>query len=115
MAGYTVHMAAATSVCFAVALQFRKNRHPRCDRQEEDRHPQSWPIVLENQFGPEWAILTRMLSDIRPDLLRLGLPAETITERTGTVLDSEALALIRQGQENEALSMVTRILLQDVG
>lgn len=70
---------------------------------------------LETEFGPEWAVLTRMLSDIRPDLLRLGLPAGTITERIGTVLDSEAFALIRQDQEEEALSVVTRILLPDVG
>ena len=70
---------------------------------------------LDIRFGPEWAVLTRMLSDIRPDLLRLGLPAETITERIGTVLDSEALALIRQGQEDEALSLATRILLPDAG
>ena len=70
---------------------------------------------LETQFGPEWAVFTRMLSDIRPDLLRLGLPAETTTERIDTALDSEALALIRQGQEDEALSVVTRILLQNAG
>jgi len=70
---------------------------------------------LETQFGPEWAELTRILSNIRPDLLRLGLPAETITDRIGTVLDSEALTLIRQNQEDEALSVITRILLQDLG
>ena len=70
---------------------------------------------LESQFGPEWAVLTRLLSDLRPDLLRLGLPADATTDRINTVLDSEALALIRQGQEDEALSLATRILLQDAG
>jgi len=70
---------------------------------------------LETQFGPEWAGLTRMISDIRPDLLDLGLPAETITQRIGAVLDSDALALISQGHEDEALSVVKRILLQDAG
>ena len=70
---------------------------------------------LESQFGPEWAVLTGMLSDLRPHLLRLGLAAESTTERINTVLDSEVLALIRQGQEDEALSLATRILLQDAG
>ena len=68
---------------------------------------------LETQFGPEWAVLTRMLSDIRPELLQLGLCAETITERIGAVLESEALELICQGQEDEALSLVTRALLPE--
>ena len=68
---------------------------------------------LEDQFGPEWAVLTRMLSDIRPDLLRLGLPPETITQRIATVLDSDALSLIRQGQEGEARSAATSILMPD--
>ena len=66
---------------------------------------------LESQFGPEWAVLTRMLSDIRPDLIRLGLPSGAVTERIGAVLDSEALELIRQGQEDEALAVVLRTLL----
>ena len=57
----------------------------------------------------------RMLSDIRPDLLQLGLPAETIAERIGTVLDSEVLPLIRKGQEDEAFLAATRILLPHVG
>jgi|GEM_PF-2510927 len=69
---------------------------------------------LENEFGSEWAVLTRMLSDIRPDLLRLGLSPGIITERTGIVLSSEILTLIRQGQEDAALEEMTRILLQDV-
>jgi len=69
---------------------------------------------LETEYGPEWAALTRMLSDIRPELLRLGLRGETITERIGIVLNSDALACIRQGREDEALSIVTRTLLQDV-
>jgi hypothetical protein len=55
-----------------------------------------------------------MLSDIRPDLLRLGLSPGIITERTGIVLSSEILTLIRQGQEDAALEEMTRILLQDV-
>ena len=53
------------------------------------------------------AVLTRMLSDIPPKLLRPGLPAETITDRIATVLGSEALAPNRYGQEEEALSAAT--------
>ena len=68
---------------------------------------------LETQFGPEWAALTRMLSDIRPDLLQLGLPSETIAERIDTVLESNALDLIREGQEEEARTAAVRILLPD--
>jgi uroporphyrin-III C-methyltransferase len=68
---------------------------------------------LEIQFGPEWAELTRMLSDIRPDLLRLGLSSETIAGRIDTVLESNALGLIREGQEEEARTAAARILLPD--
>ena len=70
---------------------------------------------LETQFGPEWATLTAMLSDSRPDLLRLGLPGEATTGRIGEILDSDALALIRQGRKDEALSAVRQILLRDAG
>ena len=44
-----------------------------------------------------------MLSDNRPGFFPLGLSAGTLAERIG----SEALAVIRQGREDEALSVAT--------
>jgi len=52
---------------------------------------------LEAQFGPEWGTLTAILSDARPDLLRLGLSASEVTDRILRILDSGVLDLLRAG------------------
>ena len=61
---------------------------------------------LEDQFGPEWAVLTRILSDARPDLLNKGLKGTRITRLIGEILESEALALIADGKEDEAKALI---------
>jgi len=65
---------------------------------------------LETQFGSEWGDLTRILSDARPDLLKLGLKGSKVTSRIATVLESEALELIRTGDQDGARTLIHRIL-----
>lgn len=65
---------------------------------------------LETQFGTEWAELTHILSDARPDLLKLGLQGSRVTELIGRVLDSEALTLLSEGKEDEARELIHSIL-----
>jgi len=65
---------------------------------------------LEGQFGPEWAVLTRILSDARPDLLKMGLKGARVTELIGDVLDSDALSLLADGREDEAQELIRSLL-----
>ncbi len=65
---------------------------------------------LEAQFGPEWGTLTAILSEARPDLLRLGLSAADITARISGVLDSDVLDLLRAGDLPAARLRLRRAL-----
>ncbi|NOZ01186.1 MAG: hypothetical protein GXP54_04775, partial [Deltaproteobacteria bacterium] len=65
---------------------------------------------LEGQFGTEWSVLTRILSDARPDLLNRGMKGSVVTGLIGDVLDSEALSLIADGKEVEARDLIHSIL-----
>lgn len=65
---------------------------------------------LEAQFGPEWGTLTSLLSELRPELLELGLSASDITKRITNVLNSDILDLIRVGDLPAARVRLRRLL-----
>lgn len=65
---------------------------------------------LEDQYGPEWGVLTALVSEARPDLLRLGLSAAEVTARISRILESEVLDLLRAGDLPAARLRLRRAL-----
>ncbi len=65
---------------------------------------------LEAQYGPEWGVLCGLLSEVRPDLLKMGLSAAEVTARITRVLDTDVLDLLRAGDLSTARERLRRHL-----
>lgn len=65
---------------------------------------------LETEIGPEWGELAALLSDLRPEMLGLGLPQAAITERISEAIGSDVLDLIRAGRMEEARKRLREVL-----
>lgn len=69
---------------------------------------------LERRFGPEYAAMTRLLGELRRQILKSGAPSDENKKLFLEIVDSEILAALREKDNEKALAILKAIVPQDV-
>lgn len=65
---------------------------------------------LEEEFGPEWGVLTELLGKARDAIRAAGRSTEGMSEKWEAAISEEVLELIRRGELDEARKAIDRCL-----
>lgn len=69
---------------------------------------------LEKQFGPEYGKMTKLMGDLRKQILNVGVASDENRKLFSEIVDSEILSALRESDTKKVLNILKTILPKDI-